>query len=319
VAVDPGTHTAYVLNMGNGQAVNGNGTLSIINGTDVNTRHVAGTPVAVAVDATTHTAYVAVFNSDSWLLAISPDHTRRFPVSNPIAVAVDSSDGTVWVLEAAHELVKLVGRTQTSYPVKGDLPMYLALDSHSHIPYVLSPDGALTEVLNGRVFVKHLNAGAAAIAVDNTTGEVFVAHSTYFGGGIQHPALLSELSGFNLHLVDLNYQYVGGLAVDQSTGTAAVSEYQVNNLASGQLALVTGARVKQRTTGGTPGAVAFDSTDGAACVVNRWSSTASIVQGGTVEDVATGTDPIAAATDDSAQVCYVANFSDNTVTEVPLP
>ena len=156
--------------------------------------------------------------------------------------------------------------------------MYLAFDSHYHVPYVLSPDGVLTAVSNGIVIVRRLSDNATAIAVDNSTGAVYVAHSTYFGGGIQHPALLSQLSGFTLHLTDLGYQFVGGLDVDENTHTAAVSEYQVNNVASGQLAFVLGSRVRQHTVGGSPGAVAVDSADGAACVVNRWSSTASIVQ-----------------------------------------
>jgi DNA-binding beta-propeller fold protein YncE len=319
VAVDPGTHTAYVINKGNGQAQNGNGSLSTITSAGVSTRRVGGTPTAVAVNPTTHTVYVTVSNTESQLLAISPTGTRRFPVDNPMDVAVDSSNGTIWVLEAPRLLVRIVGKTQTTFNLTGSFPKSLAVDSQRHTPYVLSADGWVSLVIGEQVFTRKLSDRAEAMAVDENTGVVYVAHSSYFDNGVAHPALVSELTGFNLRLVDIGYQQIGGLDVDSTTGIASVSEYVVGNLAYGQLALVDGQRVKQRKIGGTPGAVAVDESDGATCVANTWSSTVSIVQGTTVQTVPVGPGPLAVATDDSAGVCYVANSRNDTVTEVPMP
>lgn len=321
IAVDPGTHTAYVTNMGNGQAVNGNGTLSIVNGTDVQTIRLGGTPVGVAVNPTTHTAYVPVYNAQSKLVRVTPHGRTSVPLSNPQAVAVDASNGTVWVLEAPRILAQFVGNAETDYAIKGSFPEQLAVDPVTHIAYVLSTDGVLSEVTTtGLVLIKRLGRAAAALAIDSEHGLVYVAHSEYFGGGVSHPALLSVLSGLTVHVVDLGSGYaVGGLALDPSTGTAYVTEYTLVNQAVGRLAAVKGTRVKYTTVGGTPGAVSFDAADGAACVANRWSSTASIVQNGTAQDVPTGDFPIATATDDAEQLCYVANFRSNSVTEVPMP
>src|ERR1700710_2878340 len=226
IAADPGTGTAYDANAGNDQAVHGTGTLSIVHGTDVSTVHLGGTPTGVAVDTTTHTVYVPVANSHSKLVVFAPGGRFSVPLSNPGAIAVDSTTATAWVLEAPNLLVKVVGKTETVYSVQGIFTDYVAVDPVTHTALVLSVDGVLTHVQpDGTVWAQYLSPSAAALAVDSGHGTVYVAHSSYFENGVSHPALLSALTGFGLRVVDLGSDvFVGGLAVDEATGTAAATE-----------------------------------------------------------------------------------------------
>jgi DNA-binding beta-propeller fold protein YncE len=127
------------------------------------------------------------------------------------------------------------------------------------------------------------------------------------------------LSGTTLRVVDLGSDVsVGGLAVDEATGTAAVTEFSGANGSFGRLALVRHGQVHYVTVGGKPGAVSYDSAASTACVANSWGASASLVQNRTAQEISTGLNPTATATDEAAQLCYVVNRGSDTVTEISL-
>ena len=104
VAVDPGSHTAYVINVGD------NNPVSVI---DASTRTVTatvplgnnsvGVPVGVAVDPSTHTVYVINEGENHQGTVSVIDGSRRTVTAtvplgaNPGVVAVDPSTHTAYV------------------------------------------------------------------------------------------------------------------------------------------------------------------------------------------------------------------------------
>ena len=108
VAVDPGTHTAYVANTGDG-------TVSVIDGS---TRTVTATvpvgkgPVGgVAVDPGTHTAYVS--NNNDGTVSVIDSSTRTVTATVPagkwpLGVAVDAGTHTVYVTNSEDGTVSVI-------------------------------------------------------------------------------------------------------------------------------------------------------------------------------------------------------------------
>jgi DNA-binding beta-propeller fold protein YncE len=320
IAVDPVSHVAYVINGGNNTAVHGNGTLSVVDGTSVTTTKVGGTPVGVAVDPTTGEVYVAVYNADSFLLGITATGETKQALQDPEAVEVDPATGDVWVLEAARKLVRFEGTHRTTYTLQGAFPDELALNPTTGAPYVLSTDGVLDSLYpDGKVDVQRLGGDAVGMSIDPTTGEIYVAHSSYFAGGVLHPAIVSELRGFFLDQVDLGDFDLGGIAAGPTPGSVQVTEDDFDDTAFGQLATVSGQTVSTSPLPGGPRAIAVDPTDGASCIAQAGAQAVDVVQGSTVTTVAAGGAPDLVTVDPGAGTCWAVDPMTDTVVEVPLP
>jgi YVTN family beta-propeller protein len=132
VAVDPGTHTAYVVNYGDN-------TVAVI---DASTRTVTATvpvgkrPIGVAVDPGTHTVYVT--NLDDATVSVIDASTRTVTATVPVGkipygVAVDPgthtgyvtnrNDGTVSVIESRSGCIGVWAR-RVGCPIDSDCELY---------------------------------------------------------------------------------------------------------------------------------------------------------------------------------------------------
>jgi YVTN family beta-propeller protein len=110
VAVDPGTHTAYVTNYSGG-------TVSVINEATnkvIHTIPVGDFPFGVAVDAVAHTAYVTNgLGTVSVINEATSRVTATVPVGNfPYGVAVDPATHTAYVANADSDTVSVIQMCQ---------------------------------------------------------------------------------------------------------------------------------------------------------------------------------------------------------------
>jgi len=140
IAVDPGMHTAYVVN-------SGAGTVSVIDKSSasvVATVAVGKKPVAIAIDSTRHLAYVVnnAANSVSILDETTNTVTATLQVGPaPVAVAVDTTTDTIFVANAnggQGSISNINGASHTVTPTEalGALPVGLDLDPAASTLYV---------------------------------------------------------------------------------------------------------------------------------------------------------------------------------------
>ncbi|MHB8329654.1 MAG: YncE family protein, partial [Acidimicrobiales bacterium] len=107
VAIDPGTHTVYVANLG------GN-TVSVIDGSTNSVTaavDVGPYPAGVAVDPSTDTVYVTMLFSNTMSVIDGSTNAVTATVSvggNPNGVAVDPSTDTVYVANSANNTVSVI-------------------------------------------------------------------------------------------------------------------------------------------------------------------------------------------------------------------
>lgn len=295
-AVDPSTHTLYVVN-------SPDDTVSIVDGathTVTGTISVGQDPAAVAVDSGTHTVYVA--NLDQTVSVI---------------------DGTTDIVTAT--IPVQVPDTTNAWELRG-----VAVDPSTHSIYVtgktaeldLSPRGFLA-VIDGttndvRAIVR-LGLFPNGVAVDPRTHTVFVADGDLSGGHVD------VINGTNVtDVIDTGLQSISEeVAVDSASHTLYVTTaYGDAPFTHGTVSIIDSAAHAVTATVGVGGqaiGVAVDSTTHTAYVANRDDNSVSVIDGtsDTVTDtIAVGSGPTGVAVDPGTHTAYVTNDFDNTVSVI---
>jgi YVTN family beta-propeller protein len=285
VAVDPGTHTAYVVN-------SGANTVTAID-TSTNTVEatipVGGSPFGVAVDPGLHRAYVSNtgtndFNNspptstddtvsvidtttntvtDTITVFASPRGVAVDPVTHKVDVAIYLSGQMAAVIDPTTSPASV-----TTSDILGSRPWAAAVDPSTHLAYVTTLFGNTVSVLDGTSIVSTICCfgGPTQIAVDPDAGQAYVTNS----GAVS--------------------------VIDTSTNT------------------VTGTL----PTGSGPSGTAVDPSTHTAYVTNYNDNTVSVIDtsdDALIATVPVGDGPAAAAVDPSTHQVYVVN-SDNTVSVI---
>jgi YVTN family beta-propeller protein len=326
IAVDPATDTVYV---GDGDS----GTLSVIDGRGCNARDVrrcgrrvsaltAGTdPIGIAVDAATHTLYVA---NASGTVAVVDGRT------------CDAAATSGCRVEPA------------TVPVGVD-PQFLAIDGRSDTVYVANSLSNTISVIDGRTCNAASRAGCGrvrasipvgpgpfALAVSEPTRSLYVAY-------LAAPAV-SVIDAATCNATDIHGcgrpqatiavgQVAGGIALDARTGTLYVTD-QV----SGEVAVIDARRCNARVRSGCGSAparvragagargIAVDEATDTLYVADTAAGAVSVIDGSTCNAVVhsgcgqrpalapVGLSPRRVAVDDRTSTIYVTNASSNTVT-----
>ncbi|MTE17351.1 serine/threonine-protein kinase [Nocardia aurantiaca] len=224
IAVDPGTHTAYITK--------GDNTVSVI---DTTTHAVTATipvgknPMGVAVDPDTHTAYVTSYsdNTVSVIDTTTRAVTATIPVGkNPMGVAMDpgthnayvtnygDGDNTVSVIDTTTHAVT------ATIPVGKD-PEGVAVDPGTHTAYTTNNSDATVSVIDTAT-----RAVTATIPVGKDPEGVAVDPGT-------HTAYLTYHNDATVSVIDTTTRAVTatiragvfpmGVAVDPGTHTAYVT------------------------------------------------------------------------------------------------
>jgi YVTN family beta-propeller protein len=280
VAVDPGTHTAYVTNTDSG-------TVSVI---DEATNAVTATiPVegvgwGVAVDPGTHTAYVANAATDTvWVIDEATNTvTATIPVgSNPWGVAVDPGTRTVYVTNFYSGTVSVIDEATNT--VTATIPVGtageavnlegVAVDPGTHTAYVANNGGY------GEVWVidEATNTVTATIPVGEPTG-VAVDPGTHTAYVVNY----GRVSVINEATNTVTASIPGGwglVAVDPGTRTAYVTNGGMSNTVS-VINEATNTVTASIPVGSLPWGVAVDPGTHTAYVTNASSNTVSVISVG---------------------------------------
>jgi len=211
VAIDPGTHSAYVAHYADSTDEQ---SVSVI---DTRTQAVTAripvgqvfpeSPQAIAVDPLTHLVYLACGNSAGNLLVISPDSqsvTATIDVGgDPSAVVVDPDRSTVYVANQFSRTVTAVDTVAravvATIPVEGN-PISLAVDPTTHDLWVVSDSGVTvidpaTHAVSAKIGV---DDDPHYIAIDPQERIAYVTHS-----GMGPVSLIDTVSRTRLDSISL--------------------------------------------------------------------------------------------------------------------
>jgi len=287
-------------------------------------------PVAVAVDSSTHTAYVANENDGTVSVLSSSYAPATIGVGKfPVSVAVDPSTHTAYVvgndgtgnwgfLQVINEATNTVTAT-----IRDNIATAVAVDPSTHTAYVANGwDDTVSVInkINGAYQVTatvNVGSSADAVAVDPSTDTVYVAHKyasfvtvingatntiTFFithgpsGGGVSGPdAMAVDPSTDNVYVAN----WGGGVSVINGTACAAADPRAA---ACGDTATI--------GVGSGPDGVAVDPSTGNVYVANYFDNTVSVIDEATnavTTTIGVGTWPEAVGVDPSTHIAYVVN------------
>lgn len=248
---------------------------------------VDGVPVGVAVDSSTHAAYVASY----------------------------SARGQVWVIDTTTNVVT------TTIDVDKD-PKQVAVDPSSHIAYVTHTP-VVSDLARGKVSVIDTvtNAVTATIdigkkpngvAIDPNTRTAYVTHPDDDTVSVIDTATNAVTA--TIHCKDPNE-----IAVDSDNGAVYVTNSHLGTVSV--IDTVTNSLATTIEVGNSPKGVAIDPVANTAYVTSYWDNTVSVV--GTVTktvvatvDVGRDKHPTAVAVDPETHTAYITNFGDNTVSVI---
>jgi YVTN family beta-propeller protein len=281
VALDPGTHTAYVVDSAT------NSVTAIDTSTDaaVATIPVGIAPFAIAVDPGTHRAYVSntgvndfdnspPTSTDDTVSVI--DTTTNTVINtitvfaSPRGVAVDPGTHAVYVaIYLSNQMAARIDPTTnpatvTTSDILGSRPWAAAIDPSTHLAYVTTLFGGTVSVLDGTT-------------ITDTIGQ--------FNGPTQ-------------------------IAVEAGIGAAPGHAYVVSAGGVSVINTVTNTVTGQLPTGNAPSSVSIDPGTHLAYVTNSGDDTVSVIN--TSDDTAIATVPVgsgpgSAAVDPSTHRVYVLN------------
>jgi YVTN family beta-propeller protein len=160
IGIDPTTHTVYVATQNSDSRVapQNASTLTVIDGSSykvVTTLPVGGNPVAVVVDPSTHTVYVA--NSlDNTLSVINGSansvSTTLSVCSLPLGAAIDTATHIVYLACNGDRSVSGINGTTNAFtvPLPDGAPNGIAVDSTTHTVYVTNNgESGMVSVIGG--------------------------------------------------------------------------------------------------------------------------------------------------------------------------
>lgn len=291
-------------------------------------------PLAVAVDQSTHTAYVAAPNNnalsaidtrtDTVTATISLDHDGWAP-GLPFSIAVDASAHRVFVGLAASTGYTAIIDTTTNTLIgrTSGGAAEMTVDETDHLLYIVDVSGlVVVDTRTGQNVTTIADPNyPQAVAVDEGTHTAYVADRTG----------LDRSVGGSVSIIDTRTQQVTGhlavganprgVAVDQSTHTAYVTNSN-SFYALGSVSVIDGATNTVTTTipvGSVPWGVTVDQGTHTVYVTNyaittssatASTSTVSVIDGATKQVAGTlevGRAPRSVAVDDTTHTAYVPN------------
>jgi len=188
--------------------------------------------------------------------------------------------------------------------------------SASSSGYLYAIDGVLG-VAVGRESI----GSALGVAVDQTTGNVFVVSSETSAFGLSYtslPATTTVTGAVPLApYTSVTGHYNLGVAFDSSTDTAYVSNTSAGTVSAVDVA--SGSVASTVTVGTQPYGVAYDSANDSVYVANWGSSSVSVIDDQTNAVVATipvGIEPTQVAVDATTDTIYVANSAGSSVSVI---
>jgi YVTN family beta-propeller protein len=198
VAVDPGTHAALVT----GCCLNKLALLASATATHFTDLSVPGTR-GVAVNPTTHMAYVTNANDIAGAVSVIDESTNTItatvPVgSQPYGVAVDASTDVIYVTNADDDTISVIDGTTNAVvatvPV-GHLPTGIAVDGATHTAYVVNAESNTVSVISRTVTdpVKRLSGSdrfGTAVAVSTQEFPTGGAGAVVLARGDDYPDAL---------------------------------------------------------------------------------------------------------------------------------
>lgn len=325
IAVDPTTNNVYVVNSPSASFCHNVGAVpGVVTWIDGNTDSVSGTsnslapfeisepsswvtagPIAVAIDATTHQAYIALNGALCWL----PSGKALYGNSSVVAFDLATQAASlVWSPGLVSANAFEPGAVGVNVPTG---KIYAADDSGSIVVIDIATGSATT--LSGP------GTEPVAIAVNSATNKIYVANFqssnvTVIDGATNTLNLVTDAKATN----------PTGIAVNETTNTIYVTNSGSNNVTviDGQADSI----VSTVPAGTFPIAVAVDPQTNFVYVANNGDSKANIqgnvtVIDGTTNTTTTLTDPtaigpIAVAANSVTNKIYVANWGSNNVTVI---
>jgi YVTN family beta-propeller protein len=235
-------------------------------------------PDGVAVDPTSHTAYVTDIDDDA--LSVIDEATKTVTATvivggGPLTVAADPTTHLAYVTNGGNGTVSVINETTstvTAIIAVGHGPDGVAMDPTSHLAYVANGgDGtvsAINETTGTVTATIPVGADPDGVAVDPTSHTAYVANS-----GTSTVSVINETTGTVTATIPVG-SHPAGVAVDPTSTTAYVA-----NLGGTVSVLDEATRTVTATVpvGADPDGVAVDPTSHTAYVANGGASTVSVI------------------------------------------
>jgi YVTN family beta-propeller protein len=235
-------------------------------------------PDGVAVDRTTHTAYVTNIDDDT--VSVINEATAAVTTAitvggGPLTVAADPALHTAYVTNGGNGTVSVINEATaavTATIAVGHGPDGVAMDPESHVAYVANGGDGTVSVINeatGTVTATvHVGADPDGVAVDPASHTAYVAN-----GGSNTVSAINEATSTVTATIAVG-ENPDAVAVDPTLRTAYVA-----NL-GGTVSVIneaTGTVTATVHVGADPDGVAVDSTSHTAYVANGNASTVSVI------------------------------------------
>ena len=284
------------------------------------TIEVGNTPGGVAVDPTTHTAYVTNINDDTVSVIDEATNTVTATIAvgaGPLAVAVDPTTHTAYVTNGGTGTVSVIDgatNTVTATFAVGSGPGAVAVDSAAHTVYVANGGAGKVSVID-----ETTNTVTASIPVGSDPGAVAVdsaAHTVYVAnGGAGTVSVIDETTGVVTATIPVGSE-PGGVAVAAAAGAVYVANFP------GTVSVIdaaTGTVTATIPVDSGSDAVAVDAAAGTVYVAN-YSGTVSVIDAATsaVTAVPVGSDPLGVAVDSSTHTAYATNGNASSVSVISV-
>ncbi len=286
------------------------------------TIEVGAGPDGVAVDSTTHTAYVTDIDEDTVSVVDEATKTVTTAITvggGPLTVAADPAIHTAYVTNGGNSTVSVINEataTVTATIAVGHGPDGVAMDPKSHMAYVANGDDGTISVIN-----EATNAVTATIAVGADPDGVALdpaAHTAYVAnGGNDTVSVINEATNAVTATIHVGAD-PDGVALDPAAHTAYVANGGTHTVSV--INEATNAVTATIAVGENPAAVAVDPTLHAAYVANL-GGTVSVINEATNAVTATlpvGADPDGVAVDPTSHTAYVANGGASTVSVISV-
>jgi YVTN family beta-propeller protein len=277
-------------------------------------------PDGVAVDSTSHTAYVT--NVDDDTVSVIDEATNSVTATitvggGPLTVAADPTAHLAYVTNGGNGTVSVINeaaRTVTALIAVGHGPDGVAMDPTSHMAYVANgSDGtvsAINEATSTVTATIHVGADPDGVAVDPASHTAYVAN-----GSDGTVSAINEATGAVTATIPVGAD-PDGVAVDPTSHTAYVANGGASTVS--EINETAGTVTATIPVGSHPAGVAVDPASHMAYVANL-GGTVSVIDGATRTVTATvpvGSDPDGVAVDPTSHTAYVANGGGSTVSVI---
>jgi YVTN family beta-propeller protein len=279
-------------------------------------------PDGVAMDPTSHTAYVTNIDDDTVSVVDEATKTVTTTVTvggGPLTVAADPTAHIVYVTNGGNGTVSVINQataTVTATIAVGHGPDGVAMDPKSHMAYVTNGgDGtvsAINEATGTVTATIAVGSDPDGVAVDPASHTAYVAN-----GGDDTVSAINEATGTVTATIPVGSD-PDGVAVDPTSHTAYVANGGTHTVSA--INEATGTVTATIAVGENPDAVAVDPTLHTAYVANLGGSV-SVINEATSAVTATvpvGSDPDGVAVDPTSHTAYVANGGASTVSVISV-